>query len=121
MNKIITVNKQEVNAANGDSSFKNFGFKGEKKVRRLDQGSWRVEDFLPSLPRLERHLKTEWDWESMGWAPKQARRSTLRRREGWGSEGPCGCSGGSWSEESDIEDSVGSAVGRRTPPPSHNR
>ena len=59
------MNKQEVNAANGDSSFKNFGFKGEKKGRRLDQGSWRVKDIVPSLPRLERHLKTEGGWERM--------------------------------------------------------
>ena len=44
------MNRQDVNAANGDNSFKNFGFKEEKKVRRLDQGSWRVKDILPALP-----------------------------------------------------------------------
>lgn len=45
------MNRQEETAANGDNSFKNFGFKEEKKVRGLDQGSWRAKDILPSLPR----------------------------------------------------------------------
>lgn len=32
-----------MHAAHGDCSLKNFGTEGKRKVRRLDQGRWRLE------------------------------------------------------------------------------
>ena len=115
------MNRQEVNVANGDNSFKNFGFKEKKEVRRLDQGSWRVKDILPALPGWRNIWKLKGDGK--GWdGPKN-------KQEGqpWEGERVGGVSdhvdarGTHGLRRVTLRRGLGSGVGCRTPPPSHNR
>lgn len=71
-----------MNAANRDSSFKNLGIEGRQKVRRIDQGSWRIKGNLPSPTPQAGKGKGQGGRKmgKEGMDPKQAR-LTLRRRE----------------------------------------